>query len=82
MKKRKVLKQYYVCHILDTNELIISLIRKPIADRLGLNTVTLKRHLSNSNVWCNDKFVLWKGVEIAKLKRGFGYRRGNCADLY
>lgn len=68
-------KTYYCCFIREGEELIVSQTLQQIADYLQLHRNTVRSYLQNRDKYSCEAFILWKNVEIDKIKRGFALRK-------
>lgn len=71
MKRNTAKKTYYVCMLLKKEKAIISTSKQYIADIVGINTVTITRHLKRSNLFISEEFIIGICNDIHKIKRGF-----------
>lgn len=74
MRKRK--KQYYCCFIRETEGLTVSQTLQQIADTLQLHRNTVRKYMKNTYKYSCERFIIWKGIEIDTIKRGFALRKG------
>lgn len=68
-------KTYYCCFIRENEELIVSQTLQQIADTLQLHRNTVRKYLQNGDKYTCEGYILWKNVEIDKIKRGFALRK-------
>ena len=67
---KKTPKTYYTCFLKEEDHVIISTSMSFIANRLGINQVTIRRHLVNSTKYITDKWTIEKNIYIHTIKRG------------
>lgn len=72
MRRRK--KEYYCLYIRETDHIIVSQTLQQIADYLQLDRGTVRRYLKNIYKYSNDEYIIWKGIEIRAIKRGFALK--------
>lgn len=67
-------KEYYVAVIRATNDILISTSKTDIADHLSINVKTVTRHLKDSSIYSNDKYILWSDVPTHSKRTGFALK--------
>ena len=67
-------KEYYVAVIKATNDILISTSKTDIADHLSINVKTVTRHLNDSSIYSNDKYILWSDVPTHSKRTGFALK--------
>lgn len=72
MRKRK--KEYYCLFIRENERIIVSQTLKQIADYLQVDRGTVRRWIRNTYKYSCEDYIIWKGVEIDKIKRGFALK--------
>ena len=72
MRRRK--KQYYCCFIRETEQLVVSQTLQQIADTLQLHRNTVRKYMKNTYKYSTEDYIIWKGVKIDKIKRGFALK--------
>lgn len=70
MRRKKKFKSYYIGIYKETNDIIISTTKTQLARFLNICDETVRRHLSKSNSYANDKYIIWRDVKITKCKKG------------
>lgn len=72
MRRRK--KEYYCLFIRENERIIVSQTLQQIADYLQVNRGTVRRWIRNTYKYSTEDYIIWKGVEIDKIKRGFALK--------
>ena len=63
-------KTYYVCFEEEKGAFIATSMQA-IADFLSINQKTVARHMLQSNTYKGKTFIIYKGITIHTIKRGF-----------
>jgi Mn-dependent DtxR family transcriptional regulator len=71
---RRLKKTYYSCFIRDTEELVVSQTLQQIADTLGVHRNSVRKYLKNTYKYSCKDYIIWKGIEIKQIKRGFALK--------
>lgn len=69
---KKDTKTYYLGVNKTTNKVKIGSSMQSIATHLGINAVTIRRHLGVIPWYECDEYVIGKCIGIQRVKRGFG----------
>ena len=73
-KTKKRAKTHYVCLMKASNEVIISTTKQHIADILGINVVTINRHLDSNGVYSTDEWCFWANIPMHYSDVGYALK--------
>ena len=74
MRRRR--KEYYCLFIRETEHIIVSFTLQQIADYLQVDRGTVRRWMKNTYKHSCEDYIIWKGIEIDAIKRGFALKKG------
>lgn len=64
-------KEYYAGMSKNNNELLVATTMSSIARMLGICRQTISKHLSDTNMYESNDYIIWRNVYIDKCKKGF-----------
>lgn len=70
MKKRRKTKGYYIGILIESTDVGVFTTKTELAKFLNICVETVRRHLSKSNSYKNDKYIIWRDVFITKCRKG------------
>lgn len=68
---RREKKVYYVGMIKSNNNIIVTFTKTALSEFIGVSVDTIRRHLNSSSIYITDEFIVWSGITIDSIKRGF-----------
>lgn len=55
----------------ETEHILVSQTLQQVADYLQLHRDTVRKYLKNTYKYSCKDYIIWKGIEISAIKRGF-----------
>jgi len=72
MKKAiKQVRKHYICLNKDDNSVILCYHKTTLAHHIGVNVITISRHLTNNSVYDTKEYCIWANVSLIKRSKGF-----------
>jgi len=73
MRRNK--RYHYICFKRDKEDILLSYTLQEIADYLQLHRNTVRKYMKNTYKYSTEDYIIWKGIEIDAIKRGFALKK-------